>query len=178
MSWIGRSIRRFEDPTLLVGQGQFVGDMASDALAVRFVRSALARGRIRGVDVPSGATVFTAADLVGVKPICPILHRPDYVRIGQPALARDRVTHVGEPIAVVVAKDPAHAEDLAENVVVDIDAEDPVIDVDAALAPSAPRVHPEAPGNVIVEGSMRTPGFDAAFARAAGGRSRPWPSRM
>ncbi len=167
MSWIGRSIRRFEDPTLLVGQGRFVGDIAGDALAVRFVRSAIARGRIRRIDVPPGASVFTAADLVGVKPICPILHRPDYVRIGQPALARDRVTHVGEPIAVVVAEDPAHAEDLAENVLVDIDAEDPVIDVDAALAPSAPRVHPEAPGNVIVEGSMRTPGFDAAIARAA-----------
>ncbi|MFM9888273.1 MAG: xanthine dehydrogenase family protein molybdopterin-binding subunit [Burkholderiales bacterium] len=166
MSWIGRSIRRFEDPTLLVGQGQFVGDIAGDALAVRFVRSAIAKGRIRRIDVPPGASVFTAADLVGVKPICPILHRPDYVRIGQPALARDRVTHVGEPIAVVVADDPAHAEDLAENVVVDIDPEDPVIDVDAALLSSAPTVHPEAPGNVIVEGAMRTPGFDAAFARA------------
>jgi aerobic carbon-monoxide dehydrogenase large subunit len=166
-SWIGRSIRRFEDPTLLVGAGRFVGDIPGDALAVRFVRSAVAKGRIRSIDFPSGAQVFTARDLVGVKPICPILHRPDYVRIGQPALAGDRVTHVGEPIAVVVAEDPAHAEDLADLVQVEIDSEQPVIDVDAALLPGAPIVHPDAPANVIVEGAFRTPGFDAAMARAA-----------
>lgn len=166
-SWIGRSIRRFEDPTLLVGEGRFVGDIAGPALAVRFVRSAIAKGRIRNIAFPPGARVYTAADLVGVKPICPILHRPDYVRIGQPALAIDRVTHVGEPIAVAVAEDAAHAEDLAEAVEVEIDAEDPVVDVDLALLPGAPIVHPDAPANVIVEGAMRTPGFEAAMARAA-----------
>jgi carbon-monoxide dehydrogenase large subunit len=166
-SWIGRSLRRFEDPALLLGQGRYFADHARGALAVRFVRSQIARGRIRRIVAPPGAMVITAADLAGVKPIRPVLHRPDYVPIGQPALAGDRVTHVGEPVAAVVAASQALAEDFAEQVEVEIDAEAPVIDVDAALEASAPKVHPEAPANVIVEGVMRTPGLDAAFARAA-----------
>ena len=170
MSWIGRSIRRFEDPTLLLGRGRYTADiaaMSAATAAVRFVRSQVARGRVRSVQAPPGATVFTAADLAGVKPIRPLLHRPDYVAVVQPALAGERVNHVGEAVAVVVAGDAAAAEDLADEVVLDIEPEDPVVDLDAALAPDTPRVHPEAPANVIVEGVMRTPGLDAAFARAA-----------
>lgn len=167
MSWIGRSIRRFEDPTLLLGQGRYFADTAQGALVLRFVRSELARGTIRSIEKPQGGTVFTAADLAEVKPIRPVLHRPDYVPIGQPALAAGRVNHLGEPIAAVVGVDGADAEDWAERVAVEIDAEDPVVDVDAALQPSAPKVHPEAPTNIIVEGLSRTPGLDAAFARAA-----------
>lgn len=167
MSWVGRSLRRFEDPALLLGQGRFVADIARGAAVVRFVRSAVARGCIVSIDVPDGATVFTAADLKDLKPIRPILHRPDFVPIGQPVLAKERVNFVGQAIAVVVAEDQPQAEDLAEQVYVEIDSEDAIVDADAALAPGAPTVHPEAPGNVLVEGVMRTPGLDAAFARAA-----------
>jgi carbon-monoxide dehydrogenase large subunit len=167
MSWIGRSLRRFEDRALLLGQGRFTADIARGAAAVRFVRSSVARGRIVAIEAPGGATVFTAADLAGVKPIRPLLHRPDYVAIGQPVLAAGRVNHVGEALAVVVAADQAQAEDLADLVQVDIESEEPVVEVDAALQPGAPLVHAEAAGNVILEGTMRTPGLDAAFARAA-----------
>jgi aerobic carbon-monoxide dehydrogenase large subunit len=167
MSWIGRPIRRFEDPALLVGRGRYTADIAAGALAVRFVRSAVARGRILSIEKPAGARVFTMDDLEGVKPIRPLLHRPDYVAIGQPALAAGRVNHVGEAVAVVVAEDAAQAEDLAELVECNIESEDAVVDLDAALEPSAPTVHPEAPGNVIVEGVLRTPGLEAAFGRAA-----------
>ena len=170
MNWVGRSIRRFEDPTLLLGRGRFTADVAAQSAgtaAVRFVRSQIARGRVRSLLAPPGTLVFTAADLVAVKPIRPLLHRADYVAIGQPALAGERVNHLGEAVAVVVAEDAAAAEDLANEVVLDIEPEDPVVDLDAALEPGAPRVHQEAPGNVIVEGAMRTPGLDAAFRRAA-----------
>jgi carbon-monoxide dehydrogenase large subunit len=167
VSWIGRSLRRFEDPALLLGQGRFVADIARGAAVVRFVRSAVARGCIVSIDAPDGATVFTAADLKDLKPIRPILHRPDFVPIGQPVLAKERVNFVGQAIAVVVAEDQPQAEDLEEQVYVEIDSEDAIVDADAALAPGAPTVHPQAPGNVLVEGVMRTPGVDAAFARAA-----------
>ena len=70
MSWIGRSIRRFEDNALLLGRGRFVADVARGAAAVRFVRSQVARGVIRSIKRPEGALVFTARDLAGVKPIC------------------------------------------------------------------------------------------------------------
>ena len=73
MSWIGRKLRRFEDPALLLGRGRFTGDLARGAAAVRFVRSPVARGRIVALRKPEGALVFTAADLAGVKPIRPLL---------------------------------------------------------------------------------------------------------
>lgn len=166
-TWIGRSLPRLEDPTLVVGGGRYVADLARGAAAVRFVRSPVARGRILGVDKPDDGLVFTAEDLASVKPIRPILHRPDYVPVDQPVLPRERVTFSGQALAVVVAEDQAAAEDLAEQVFVDIEAETPVLDVDAALAAEAPRVHGHAVGNVLVEGRMRTPGLDAAFAEAA-----------
>ena len=167
MSWIGRSLRRFEDPALLLGRGRFTADVARGAATVRFVRSAVARGRVKSIRKPQGAIVYTAADLVGVKPIRPLLHRPDYVAVAQPALAGGRVNHVGEALAVVVADDAARAEDLADLVEADIEQEDAVVDLDAALESSAPNVHPEAPANVIVEAVLRTPGLQAAFERAA-----------
>jgi carbon-monoxide dehydrogenase large subunit len=165
MSWVGRRLRRYEDPALITGRGRFTADLARGAAAVRFVRSAVPCGRIRSIAKPDGALVFTAADLVDAKPIRPLLHRPDYVAIAQPLLARERVTYVGEALAVVVAEDAAAAEDLAERVEAEIEPADGVVDMDAALAPGAPKVHAE--GNVIVDGSLRTSGVDAAFARAA-----------
>lgn len=166
MNWIGRSLPRLEDPALLTGRGRFTADAARGALAVRFVRSPLARGRILGIEIPDGATIFTAADLAGVKPIMPRLFRPDYVAIGQPVFADGRVVFSGQVIAAVVAADAAAAEDIAEQVFVDIDMEDAVVDVDLALGEGSPAVHPEAPGNVLVEGRMATPGLAAAFASA------------
>lgn len=167
MSWIGRRLPRLEDPALLKGRGTFTGDVAAGALAVKFVRSPISRGRILGIDIPEGCQVFTGNDLADVKTIRPILHRPDYVAIGQPILPVDRVSFTGQAVAVVVARDQAEAEDVAEQVFVDIEAEDPVIDVDAALEPDAPKVHPEAATNVLVEGRFRTDGVEDAFQSAA-----------
>ncbi|HEY0911916.1 MAG TPA: xanthine dehydrogenase family protein, partial [Bradyrhizobium sp.] len=166
MNWIGRSLPRLEDPVLLKGGGSYVADRVGNAAAVRFVRSPVARGAILDIEVPPDAIVFTARDLADIKPIRPILHRADYIPIGQPVLATDRVVFTGQAVAVVVADNAALAEDIAEQVFVDIDAIDPVVDVDLALAAGAAVVHPEAPGNVLVEGRMKTAGFDKAFADA------------
>src|SRR5437879_13770978 len=110
MSGIGRSIRRFEDRALLLGRGRFSADTVNGAAAVRFARSPVARGRIRSIARPKGAVVFTAEDLKDVKPICPLLHRPDYVPIAQPVLARQRANYVAEAFAVGALADPAPAE--------------------------------------------------------------------
>src|SRR6266702_3647205 len=166
MNWIGRSLPRLEDPSLLKGNGSYVADRIGNAASVRFVRSPLARGEITGIEIPPGAVVFTGRDLSDVKPIRPILHRPDYVAIGQPVLPVDRVTFCGQAIAVVVAEDPARAEDIADQVFVDIDGSDAIVDLDAALAPGAAPVHPEAISNVLVEGRMKTAGLDRAFEEA------------
>jgi carbon-monoxide dehydrogenase large subunit len=170
VSWVGRPIPRLEDPVLLTGHGRFVADVAQGAAAIRFVRSPIARGRIVAIetpdDLPAGARVITAADLAGVRPIRPLLHRPDYVPVDQPVLAGERVNHVGEPIAAVVAPTREVAEDIAELVFVDIEPEDAVTDLDRALEPDAPQVHEQAPGNLLIDGRIRTKGFDEAVARA------------
>src|SRR6266511_6390601 len=107
--WVGRSIRRLEDPTLVVGHGRFTGDLPA-ARWVRFVRSSVASGRIKRIVAPQGATIVTAAELAGVKPIQPLLHKFNYVPISQPVLARDVVRFVGEPIAAVVSSAREEAE--------------------------------------------------------------------
>src|SRR6266542_6856211 len=139
--WVGRSLRRVEDPTLVAGQGRFTADLPA-ALSVRFVRSAVAAGRIVRVVAPPGAMVVTAADLAGLKPIRPMLHKFNYVPISQPVLATEVVRFVGEPIAAVVAATPQEAEDLADLVEVEIEATPAVVDAPAALATGAAAVHP------------------------------------
>ena len=164
--WAGRALRRFEDPSLVRGQGRFTADLPS-VFAVRFVRSAVAAGNIAAIRIPAGARVITAKDLADVKPILPMLHKFDYKPIGQPVLADGVVRFVGEPIAAVVATTKEEAEDIADDVSVDIGAMPAVVDGRAALAPGAPQIHREVPGNVIVEGRFRSSGFDKAWAGAA-----------
>jgi carbon-monoxide dehydrogenase large subunit len=165
-AWVGRSVRRVEDPALVTGRGRFTADLPAD-LAVRFVRSPVAAGRILRIASPEQATVITARDLEGVKPIRPVLDRPDYVPVAQPVLADGAVRFCGEPIAAVVAATAEEAEDLADLVEVEIGDTSPVADLDAALAPDAPAVHAGTAGNVLVEGRFATPGVAAAFAAAA-----------
>ncbi|MCC6776774.1 MAG: xanthine dehydrogenase family protein molybdopterin-binding subunit [Hyphomicrobiales bacterium] len=162
--WVGRAIRRLEDPALVVGDGSFTADLPARHW-VRFVRSAVAAGRIVRITPPPGAMVLTGADLAAVKPIRPMLHKFNYVPVEQPALAKDVVRFVGEPVAAVVAASREEAEDIAERVEVEIDATAAVVDARAALASDAPAVH--AAGNVVVEARVRTPGFDAIHARTA-----------
>jgi carbon-monoxide dehydrogenase large subunit len=164
-TWVGRSIRRVEDPSLVIGQGRFTGDLPA-ALWVRFVRSSVASGRVLRIAAPDGVTVVTAADLAAVKPIQPMLHKFNYVPISQPVLASDVVRFVGEPIAAVVAASREEAEDGADLVEVEIAEEPAVVDARAALAPGAPQVHGEAAGNVVVEGQVKTPGCEAKMAGA------------
>jgi carbon-monoxide dehydrogenase large subunit len=166
MSWVGRRLPRYEDPVLLCGNGRFVADLARGALAMRFVRSPVARGVIRAITAPLGARVITAADLGDVKPLCPRLLRPDFVPIVQPVLAAGRVAYVGEPIAAVIADSAAEAEDLAEQIEVEIDAETPVVTFDQALGSGAPLVHADARGNTIIDTGLDAGDVAAAFAAA------------
>ena len=168
--WVGESLRRVEDRALVTGAGRFVADYESaarDCLALRFVRSTAARGRILAIEAPDGAQMFTGQDLAEVPPIRPLLHRPDFQPVGQPVLACDEVRFVGEALAVVVAPSQSDAEDLAQSVIVDVDPLDPILDVGAALEPGSPTVHPRAESNVLIEARMATDGIDEVFERAA-----------
>ena len=164
-AWVGRSIRRVEDPALVRGAGRFTADLPT-VQWVRFVRSPVAKGRIDRIEAPTGACCITAADLVGVKPIRPMLHKFDYVPVAQPVLADGAVRYVGDPVAAIVAGSKELAEDLADQVLLQIEAAPPVTDARQALAAGAPLVHAGMADNVVVRAEMQTAGFDAAWHTA------------
>ena len=165
--WIGQPLPRFEDPPLLTGEGRFVADLTGDASVLRFVRSPVAHGRIVSIEAPEGITAFTAEDLSEVRPIRPLLHRPDFRPIEQPVLASRKVRFVGEPVAVVVAGTPEEAEDAAEQVFVDIEPEDRVVSAPEAIRPGAPAVHDHLEDNVVVDARFETERVDEVFSGAA-----------
>jgi len=166
LKWVGRAMRRVEDPALVQGQGRFTADLPATHW-VRFVRSTNAAGTIKFIGKPDGAMVVTAADLKGVKPITPMLHKFAYRPVAQAILADGQVRYVGEAVAAVVAASEEEAEDIADLVEIDIEQATPVIDARDALKDGAPQLHAVAPGNVILEGKVKTAGFDAVWASAA-----------
>ena len=163
--WVGRAIRRLEDPALVRGQGHFTADLAATHW-VRFVRSAIVAGKIDSITAPDGAMVITAADLAGVKKITPMLHKFNYRPVGQPVLADGVVRFVGEAVAAVVASSEEEAEDIADLVELHISETTPSVNAHDALAGGAPQIHAEAPGNVIVNAAVKTAAFDEVWQTA------------
>ena len=162
LKWVGRAIRRLEDPALVRGRGRFTADLATVHF-VRFLRSPVAAGRIVRISSPEGVPVIRASDL-GSLSIKPMLYKYNYRPVEQPILADEVVRFVGEPIAAVFAPTPAQAEDAADRVEIEIAELPAVSDARAALRPDAPAVH--ATGNLAVEGQFKTAGFDEAVAKA------------
>ena len=154
---------RVEDDVLVRGHGRYVADAPEPNQAYAyFVRSPHAFARIVSIDA-SGATgmpgviaVLTAADMDGIGNIS--RHPPLAGRDGsklivtqRPALAKDRVLHIGEAVAVVVAERALLAQDAAEFVHVEYEPLTPVTDARDALKDGAPQVWPEVPHNLAVD---------------------------
>src|SRR5258708_17144113 len=121
---VGARLPRKEDDRLMRGRGQFVADIRLAGLQdVAFVRSPVAHARIKAVHVPDHYrdVVFTAADLVGVKPIRVVSGLPGFKISEQPVLATDKVRQVGELVAMCVAATRAEAEDIAASGTLDLE---------------------------------------------------------
>ncbi len=169
---VGRSVQRTEDATLLTGRGRFIDDLAVSpgTLHLAFVRSPHGHADIRSIDVaaaravPGVTTVVTGADVrrltrsmtVGVK-----------AEVECWPMAVDRARYVGEPVAMVVARDRATAEDGADLVSVDYAPRAAVIDPNATLADDAPVLHDSLGTNLINERRFRYGDPETAFAHAA-----------
>src|SRR5712692_159730 len=148
-SGIGASVKRREDARLLTGQGRYAEDWNEPGqVYAAFVRSPHAHADIVEVDanpvlkVDGVLGVFTGRDLIAER-VGGIRNR-DGSPFAEPIwypLAPDRVRHVGEPIAIVVATTPAAARDGADAVAVEYAVRPPVVDAVAALADGAPPVH-------------------------------------
>ncbi|MFO1160705.1 MAG: xanthine dehydrogenase family protein molybdopterin-binding subunit [Reyranellaceae bacterium] len=179
---LGQSIARREDQRFLTGRGRYADDTAPrDALAVLFVRSPHAHARLTGIDIaaalasPGVAAIYTAQDLVVDK----IGHLPTVSEIKDEAGNRhreplrlpmppDKVRHVGDIVAMVVAGTLDQARDAAELIDVGYDELPAVVTVAQALAPGAAQLHDEAPGNLMCRWAKGDKAAtDAAFARAA-----------
>ena len=153
---VGQPIKRREDPRFITGRGTYTDDVKLPGTQhAVFVRSPLAHARIRSIDtaaaraLPGVRAVFTGKDLAdgGVNPIPVGWLLPGLKTTDFRAIAVDRVRHVGEAIAVVVAETAAIARDAAELVDVDFEELPVVVDAVAALRPGAPLDHDNAPDN-------------------------------
>ncbi len=141
---IGARVKRKEDFRLLQGRGRYVGDISMRGLKeVAFVRSPAAHARIRRVKAPAGfeAQVLSAQDLVGVKPIRALSAIPGFKASEYPPLATGKVRYAGEAVALALGRTRAEAEDLAQQVELELDPLPSVTDALAARVPGAPLVH-------------------------------------
>jgi len=169
--WIGRPVKRVEDARLLAGRGAFIDDHppVGNLHHAAIVRSPHAHARILGYD-PSAALAMDG--VVGVVTGQDVARRTKPFSVGVTApvhyycAATDRARFVGEPVAVVVARDRYVAEDAAEAVVVHYEPLPAVVDPEKALEPDAPVLH-EAVGSNLANNRRLVYGDpDRAFAEA------------
>lgn len=168
--WLGKSLKRFEDRRLLAGRGTFVDDIKVPRMHYAAVlRSPHAHARIKRMDasramaIPGVIGVLTGEDVaamsdpfsVGVKP--PIKYY---------SLAVDKARFVGEPVAVVVAKDRYIAEDAMAEIDVEYEPLPAVTDPEKAMEPGAPILHEAAGTNVANHRLLRYGDVDGAFSKA------------
>jgi carbon-monoxide dehydrogenase large subunit len=153
-SILGNAVVRLEDPALLTGAGKYLDDLdAPGAVRVVFVRSSVAHGTVRSVNVdavramPGVLAVYHAGgDDLGLAPFQGFPLLPEV--FNRPVFAKDRVRFVGDIVAAVVAETGPQAVDAAEAVVVDIDPLPAVVAQADALAPDAPLLFPDNQSNV------------------------------
>src|SRR5437867_6044220 len=179
MASIGTPVRRREDYRFLTGQGTYTDDINRPGQLYAYIlRSPHANARINRINTRAAAAepgviaVYTGADMaadgIGGLPCGWLVNSKDGSPMKEPphpVLASERVRHVGDPVAVVIAESLAQARDAAEKIPVDYVVEPAVVDVEAALRPGAPQVWgDQAPGNVCYDWALGDlAAVDAAF---------------
>jgi len=181
MSVIGTPVRRREDYRFITGQGTYTDDINRlGQLHAYILRSPHANARITAINTsavasaPGVVAVYTGKDLaaegIGGLPCGWQIHSKDgspMVEPPHPPLVTDRVRHVGDQVAVVIAETLAQARDAAELIQVDYAEEPAAIDPVEALKPGASQVWPDAPGNLCYDWHLGDlAAAEAAFAKA------------
>src|SRR5437870_3196880 len=142
---VGASVKRRDGLGHVTGQTQYVDDVFYPTMLwLTMVRSPVARGKVRRVDTsraeafPGVAAVVTAADVPNnwYTILCLIGVGPN----DEPVLAHEEVMYEGEPICAVVAETEEIAREAATLVDLDIEEQEPVLDVEFAIAPEAPAI--------------------------------------
>jgi len=178
--YFGAPVRRNEDKRLLTGQALFIDDIELPGmLYAAFLRSQVAHARIRHIDVSRAlqregvVAVYTAADLGAywqagplLVPAPPIPGLVFNARTQVP-LAKDKVRHAGEPLAVVIAESRYIAEDALEDILVELEALSVIVDLEAALKTAAAPVHDDLGSNVASHARQIKGDYRSAVAKAA-----------
>jgi carbon-monoxide dehydrogenase large subunit len=182
ISFVGRSISRREDQRLLIGRGQFIADLKlPQMLHAVFVRSPLAHARIKAIDLSRAAAspgiiyALSGPELARQLPPVPdtqlalpskwtTLVQHKFINPQQPLLAYDKVRHVGEAVAVMLAETQYAAEDAAELVRLDLEPLPPVLDPETALRPDATLIHDRFGTNLIGGFTVGKGEIDSALA--------------
>ena len=178
---IGKSVKRVEDNRLLKGEGRYTDDfnMPNQTFAV-YVRSPHAHANLVSVDISAAKAmdgvinVFTGKDIKDagiVGSICgwqvDFKNGDTMKEPGHPILAVDKVRHVGDAVALVIAEDIGTAKDAAGAVEVNYDVLDAIVDPKAAVKDGAPQVHDDVPNNTIFDWELgNKEETDAAFENA------------
>ncbi|MHA6782010.1 xanthine dehydrogenase family protein molybdopterin-binding subunit [Pseudonocardia saturnea] len=171
-TWVGKSIRRVEDPKFLRGRGGYIGDMTvTGMLYAAVLRSPHPHARITGIDTTeASAAPGVHAVITGARAaeLCDPL--PDFGP--NPAahtwrcLAVDKVRYVGEGVAVVVAESRYLAEDALALIDVEYEPLPAVVDPERALADGAPLVHDDLGSNCAYERTFDFGDVERDFAEA------------
>ncbi|MFQ5593129.1 MAG: xanthine dehydrogenase family protein molybdopterin-binding subunit [Anaerolineae bacterium] len=172
---VGRPARRREDPRFIQGQAEYVDNLKlPGALHAAILRSPHAHARIRAIDTAkaeamAGVHAVFAGRQIRDRLQQPLPTEPRIGEVKQPAywpLAVDKVCHVGEGVALVVADDPYIAHDALDVIHVDYEPLPAVVDTEAALTSDAPTIHAVAPDNVAYTLKVAGGDIDDAFERA------------
>jgi carbon-monoxide dehydrogenase large subunit len=173
-AYIGRTVPRADARRLLEGRGRFVDDLSLPRmLHAAFLRSPHAHARIAAIDTAAATAahgvvrVLTGADLVAVvEPYVGVLtHLAGLRSAPQMPMAVDVARWQGEPVAMVLARSRAEAEDAAELIEVDYEELEPVCDMETALDPATPVIHETFDSNLAWERLVDVGDVEAAFAR-------------
>ena len=168
--WIGKDIKRHEDPALLMGTAIYTNDVSLPGmLHAAVLRSPYAHARIVSIDtsaakkLPGVYAVLTgreATEVIG--PLPAFCAEP----VVEHAIAVEKVRYAGEAVVVVAAESRYIAEDALELVQIEWESLPPVIDVLEAMKPDAPKVHENLPSNIVFEHIFTFGDVDGDFARA------------
>src|SRR5262245_60813554 len=174
-SYIGRSVPRPNAKALVEGQGRYVDDIVLPRMVhVAFLRSPHAHARMLAIDgtaalaLPGVLRVFTGRDL---SPHCEpwvatLAHLKGMKSAPQHPLPLARATWAGEAVAAVVAESRAAAEDAIAGVWVDYEPLPAAVDMETALAPSTPVIHPELGDNLCFQRVNEAGKVEDAFKSA------------
>ena len=172
--YIGKALKRKEDPRLIQGLGHYVDDLRLPEMhhAV-FVRSPHAHARIRSVDISKAQTapgvvlVITGKDVkgvVGTVPCAAVI--PDMKHATRPVLAVDKVRFVGEAVAMIVGTDHYAVRDAADLVEVDYEPLTAVVNPEKAIANGSPLLYEQYKDNVAYRWEIEGGDLKKAFAQA------------